>query len=570
MPSTVKSRTKKGIFLSLIGLLIVCLYFKTFISLFATWRQSDYYSHAFLIPIVSAFLVWHKRKELRNLPFEGSFLGLGLVLLGLLLLFIGTYGDVLFLRALSFVVLLAGVILHLFGKKVMRLLRFPIFFLIFMAPAISVLEAISLRLQLLAASFASLMLGIFGMPVVLDGLTIQIKNFSLTVEMPCSGLSSLLSMSALAFLYVHLLSGRNGRATKVYENEINFKRAKEVVVLLSVVPIVILANSFRIAVVAVVGHYFGENAASVFFHFGSGLLIFFITLALLIMVGYAFGLSTDFYNGLNGLRFADSNPLNPLSESADSNWRYFSLIALLVLGNIILFSIRQPVVSKKTSINENIIPFVLGHWRGENREMAEGKCINRGAEVQICREYTDEQKNSVWLVFVYSRNRRALHLPERLYQAYGYNIVTEGQVKVRIVRNANDKKGGKEGVEGWKDGGMEEKEGLPVSVASGWKDEKKRSDESILEFSSKLLIVEKGEERETVIYLLTDGEKVTHNFLVQQLSGIWNRLTGKGKGWALVRVFASCKDTDDDEVSANLGGFLELLIPEVLTAGGKL
>jgi hypothetical protein len=355
------------------------------------------------------------------------------------------------------------------------------------------------------------------------------------------------------------------------------------------VPIVLLANSFRIAVVAVVGHYFGENAASGFFHFGSGLLIFVITLALLIMVGYAFGLSTDFYNGLNGLnglREASSNPLNPLPESADSNWRYFSLIALLVLGNVILFSIRYSrsppdsqdgavypdaigahltSVSNKPSISENIIPFVLGHWRGENREMAEGKCINRGAEVQICREYTDEKGNSIWLVFVYSKNRRALHLPERLYQAYGYNIVAEGRVKVRIVRNANDKKAGKEGMEGWKDGGMEEKEGLPVSVASGWKDEKKRSDESILEFYSKLLTVKKGEERETVLYVLTDGEKVTHNYILQQLSGIWNRLTGKGKGWALVRVFASCKDTDDDEVSTLLGGFLELLIPKVMS-----
>jgi hypothetical protein len=257
-----------------------------------------------------------------------------------------------------------------------------------------------------------------------------------------------------------------------------------------------------------------------------------------------------------------------------------------VLGNVILFSIRYSrsppdsqdgavypdaigahltSVSNKPSISENIIPFVLGHWRGENREMAEGKCINRGAEVQICREYTDEKGNSIWLVFVYSKNRRALHLPERLYQAYGYNIVAEGRVKVRIVRNANDKKAGKEGMEGWKDGGMEEKEGLPVSVASGWKDEKKRSDESILEFYSKLLTVKKGEERETVLYVLTDGEKVTHNYILQQLSGIWNRLTGKGKGWALVRVFASCKDTDDDEVSTLLGGFLELLIPKVMS-----
>ena len=220
-----------------------------------------------------------------------------------------------------------------------------------------------------------------------------------------------------------------------------------------------------------------------------------------------------------------------------NNWRYWSLIALLVLGNAALFSIRYSrsppdsrdgavypdaigahltSVSSKPPINENIIPFVLGHWRGENREMAEGKCINSGAEVQICREYTDEKGNSVWLVFVYSKNRRAIHLPERLYQAYGYNIVATNLVKLRLS-------------------------------------------------SAKLLIVEKGEERETVLYLLTDGEKVTHNVLVQQFSGIWNQLTGKGKGWALVRVFASSKDTDGDEVSANLSGFLELLIPKVLS-----
>ena len=229
-------------------------------------------------------------------------------------------------------------------------------------------------------------------------------------------------------------------------------------------------------------------------------------------------------------------------EGWRNSWRYFSLIALLVLGNVMLFIIRQPAISNKPSLNENIIPFVLGHWRGENREMAEGKCINSGAEIQICREYTDEKGNSVWLVFVYSRNRRAFHLPERLYQAYGYNIVATDLVKLRPSTDSGNELNGLK------------HEPNPFNPL------KKSVD------SAKLLIVEKGEEREIVLYLLTDGEKVTHNLLVQQFSGIWNRLTGKGKGWALVRVFASSKDTDGDEVSILLGGFLELLIPEIIDA----
>ena len=166
----------------------------------------------------------------------------------------------------------------------MRILRFPISFLIFMAPAISVLEVASLRLQLLAASFSALLLGLVGMPVILDGLTVHVGDFSLTVEMPCSGLSSLLSMSALAFLYVYLVNEHNAN------NEIKFRRVKQIVVLLSMFPIVLLANSLRIAVVAVIGHHYGEGSAMGFFHFGSSLMIFAVSLSLLISVGHVFGL----------------------------------------------------------------------------------------------------------------------------------------------------------------------------------------------------------------------------------------------------------------------------------------
>ncbi len=200
-------------------------------------------------------------------------------------------------------------------------------------------------------------------------------------------------------------------------------------------------------------------------------------------------------------------------------WRYWSLIALLVLGNVAVYGIRRSTVKINSSIDANSIPLVIGDWHGEIRDMAEGKCVNLGAEVQICREYTDEQGNSVWLVLVYSRNRRAIQLPERLYQAYGYNIVATDRVNL-----------------------------------------------STDSFNAKLLTVEKGNERETVLYILTDGKHLTHNLLVQQVSGIWNRLIGRERGWALIRVFASSGDINDGEVNVLLRGFMELLIPEVIKA----
>jgi len=196
------------------------------------------------------------------------------------------------------------------------------------------------------------------------------------------------------------------------------------------------------------------------------------------------------------------------------------------LGNVAVYGFRRSAVKVSPLMRANSIPLVLSDWRGENRDMAEGKCVNTGAEVQICREYTNARGNRIWLVLVYSKNRRALHLPERLYQAYGYNVVATDRVKVMSTLSTNSNK--------------------------------KSTD------SAKLLIVEKGDERETVLYVLTDGKRLTHNLLVQQVAGIWNRLIDREKGWALIRVFTSIGDINDGEMKALLCGFMELMIPVVM------
>ena len=36
------------------------------------WWRDEYYSHGFLIPIISGYLIWHQRERLAALPRRGS------------------------------------------------------------------------------------------------------------------------------------------------------------------------------------------------------------------------------------------------------------------------------------------------------------------------------------------------------------------------------------------------------------------------------------------------------------------------------------------------------------------
>jgi Transmembrane exosortase (Exosortase_EpsH) len=53
------------------------------------WYASEEYSHGYLIPLVSGFLVWQKRDQLARLQFSGSWAGWLVCLAGIGLYFLG-------------------------------------------------------------------------------------------------------------------------------------------------------------------------------------------------------------------------------------------------------------------------------------------------------------------------------------------------------------------------------------------------------------------------------------------------------------------------------------------------
>lgn len=222
----------------------------------------SYYSHGFLVPLVSAYLIWRKRKRIQSLLPGAQFSCSGLILLaaGLLLHLISTALSIEFGSYFSLPIVLAGLGLYLLGKKNFPTLFFPLVFLIFMLPLPNVIIiAISFKMKMLAAQLASGAVNLMGIPITRDGSTIYLPAGSLVVGDPCSGLKSLISLFALGVVFTQ------------FTNAPAFKKS---ILCLAAIPIAVISNVLRIMLLILAAHVYGEKAALGFFHDFTGMLVF--------------------------------------------------------------------------------------------------------------------------------------------------------------------------------------------------------------------------------------------------------------------------------------------------------
>ena len=268
IPGTVSRETWASVRLGgwLLAALLVLLYWPILQKLVTDWWDDPNYSHGFLVPVFSGYLIWQRRAQLAALAPRGSWAaGLPVLLLGLGFLVLGEVGAERFLAAGSLVVVLAGLVLLHLGTGVGRRLAFPLAYLAFAIPIPSIaFYAIAFPLQQLAAVNAAWTLDLLGVPVLLDGNVIHLSQITLGVTEACSGIRSLVSMLALAVAWGALTFGRAWATTLLAA---------------SALPITVIANAGRVVATGLIGQYVGIEHATGFFHSLSGWAIFMIAFA---------------------------------------------------------------------------------------------------------------------------------------------------------------------------------------------------------------------------------------------------------------------------------------------------
>lgn len=251
--------------------LLFIIYLPTLYELVKDWATDDNYSHGFLIPIVSGYLIWQKRKDLTALTYATANRGLLVVISGLVLFILGNGAAEYFTVRFSFIVTLFGIVYYLFGRELVKKTWFEFFFLVFMIPIPYVIYfAATFPMQLIASKITAGVLNLIGMGVVRQGNIIHIDGYSLEVADACSGMRSLVSLLALGALFAYLTQKRF---------------TPKLILFLSTIPIAVAANVFRVFVTSLLAYTVTENVTQEPLHSIMGLSVFVVAFILLFIIG---------------------------------------------------------------------------------------------------------------------------------------------------------------------------------------------------------------------------------------------------------------------------------------------
>jgi exosortase A len=248
------------------GLLL--LYRDVLTKLVGAWITDDNYSHGFFIVPIAAYFIWDQRGRLAAAKSQPSLFGLVVVIGSALVLAAGILGAELFLTRISIVGMLCGIVLFLFGWAHLRVLAFPLAFLVLMIPLPAIIfNQIAFPLQLLASRTGEFALTSANIPVLREGNVLVLANTSLEVAEACSGIRSLVSLLTLGITFGYFVDRRWWVRTAIA---------------LSTIPVAILSNGFRVAGTGIAAHHFGPAAAQGFFHEFSGWVVFVVAFALML------------------------------------------------------------------------------------------------------------------------------------------------------------------------------------------------------------------------------------------------------------------------------------------------
>ena len=239
-------------------------------SLVRQWSSDDNYSHGFLVVPLAVYFAWERRHALAAAPVRPGAPGALLILGSLVVWAAGILGAELFLTRVSLIGVVAGTIWFIWGFSRLRILAFPLLFLLLMIPLPSIIfNQIAFPLQLVASQAGEAVIAAAGIPVLREGNVLVLPARTLEVAEACSGIRSLVSLLMLAIVLGYFTERR---------------RAARIAIVVASVPIAILANAARVAGTGLAAQWVSPAAADGFFHTFSGWMVFVVAFAGLLLV----------------------------------------------------------------------------------------------------------------------------------------------------------------------------------------------------------------------------------------------------------------------------------------------
>ena len=322
-------------------------------NMLATWSGSPEFSHAPLIPLISAFLVWQQKDVLERIEFSGSWAGVLLALCGALLAVAGVLASLFPVSQYGAVFAVYGVVLAGVGLRVFRRLWAPLFILLLMVPLPDfLLNNLSAQMQLISSAIGVWFMRLFGVSVYLEGNVIDLGGYQLQVAEACDGLRYLFPLMTLGFIMAYF-----------------FKAAlwKRVLLFLSSVPITILMNSLRVGMIGIMVEHWGIGMAEGFLHEFQGWAVFMLSAGVMLLemiVLARIGKDRRPWREVFGLEFPAPTPKDAriVRRPTPPSLVAASLVLVLMAGVSLALPERTEVVPSRKSFVD--FPLVTGPWVG--------------------------------------------------------------------------------------------------------------------------------------------------------------------------------------------------------------
>ena len=249
---------------------VMLLFQGTFGYLYGQWQRSEY-SHGFVIPLISAYLLWRQRARFAQMSWRPSWSGFALALVGLTLYFLDRLDSNTTLDAYALVIVIGGCVLGVMGWEAFKVALVPIALLFLMNPLPQVFyDNLSLKLQLLSAQLGVALMRLFDVSVFLDGSVIELGKYKLQVAE--AGLRYLFPMMTLGVIIAYLFRASTWMRWCLF---------------LSTIPITVLMDGLRVGVTGIMVDRFSIAQAEGFLPWFEGWIIFIASLLVLLAGAWA-------------------------------------------------------------------------------------------------------------------------------------------------------------------------------------------------------------------------------------------------------------------------------------------
>lgn len=500
--------------IGIVGVLFGFLFYEELDFISTMWFNKQEYSHGVMIPFISAFLIWQRKDILERMPFTGSVGGLALMLSGVMLFVLGHLSTLIILMNYAMIIVIAGLFLAFMGWQAFRIVIIPTLLLFFMIPLPGFLfETFSDKMQLLSSSLGTEMIRFFGISVFLEGNVIDLGTMKLQVAEACSGLRYLFPLATLGFIAAYFFKD---------------KMWKRIVVVLSSIPITILMNSARIAIIGILVDHGNRSLAEGFLHYFEGWVVFMICTA--VLVGEMWALSRIEGTGrpLREVFGLDLPPPSPRDMPVHKRTvpRPFVVSLIAFAATAILFGVlpeRVGAIMPRKTFSE--FPLQIGSWKGRAEVMEKIYLDILDVDDYFLANYVDPANKNVVNLYVgyYATQlaeKKVPHSPRACLPGGGWTI-TSLREQVLATSSAHDQ---------------------PLKVNR--------------------LIIEQGDQKQLVYYWFQErGRDITNEYLVKWYI-FWDSLTKNRTDGALVRVTTLMgKGEDGAEADKRLISFVKAARP---------